>query len=153
MRKMFLPVLIFCLQLTKLSAVIPFDGIIHRSSDGSSYAFLAPPKTANHASFIEEMSPNGTLAVAWFTGAEGQSNTSIAVSLLAMDSAQFTPGLVVSERVNFSNQNPVLYWNNNTQILHLYHSSQIGGAGETNSQLWHVTSKDHGKFVFLASSM
>lgn len=124
---------------------IPFDGRIHRSSDGSSYAFLSPPKSGNHASFIEHIPSSGTLAVAWFTGGEGTPNCSIALSLLSIGSDQFTPGVVVSERANYSNQNPVLYWDDQTSILHLFHSSQLGNAGETNSQIWHVQSADQGR--------
>jgi predicted neuraminidase len=142
---MCLSVLLFFIQLIELSAIIPFDGIIHRSTDGSSYAFLSPPKNSNHAAFIEQMTPSGTLAVAWFTGGEGQPNCSIAVSLLEIGSQQFTAGVIASERVNYSNQNPVLYWDKETQILHLYHSSQLANAHESTSELWHVQSKDRGK--------
>ena len=142
---MLLAIVLLFLQLTKLAAVIPFDGIIHRSSDGSSYAFLSSPKTGSHASSIEQMTPSGTLAIAWFTGGEGTPNCSIAASLLEVGSQQFTPGVIVSERVNYSNQNPVLFWDNDTETLHLYHSSQVGHGPETTSQLWHLKSKDRGK--------
>jgi predicted neuraminidase len=146
---MFLPILLLFIYLPQLTATIPFDGIIHRSADGSSYAFLSPPKAGNHASFIEQIIPSGTLAVAWFTGGEGSPNCSIAVSLLEPGSQQFTPGVIVSERVNYSNQNPVLFWNNETQILHLYHTSQFSNAGETKSEIWHAQSKDRGNYTFL----
>src|SRR5438128_1057347 len=76
---MLLSILLLFIQLTTLTAIIPYDGIIHRSSDGSSYAFLAPPRTGNHAVSIVEITPSGMLAVAWFTGGEGQPNCSIAV--------------------------------------------------------------------------
>ncbi|CAF1358096.1 unnamed protein product, partial [Rotaria sordida] len=99
-------ILLLFIQLTKLNAIIPFDGIIHRSSDGSSYAFLSSPRIGGHASFIEQLTPSGTLAVAWFTG--------------------------------------VLFWNNETQILHLYHTSQVAHGSENTSQIWHVQSKDRG---------
>jgi predicted neuraminidase len=142
---MFLSVLLFFIQLIELSASISYDGIIHRSADGSSYAFLSPPKKDNHAAFIEQLTPSGTLAIAWFTGGEKHPNCSIAVSLLEVGSQQFTPGVIASERVNYSNQNPVLYWDNETQILHLYHSSRPSQTIETTSELWHVESKDRGK--------
>jgi predicted neuraminidase len=144
-KKMFLPILLLFIYLSQLTATIPYDGIIHRSADGSSYAFLSPPKAGNHASFIEQMTPSGTLAVAWFTGGEGSPNCSIAVSLLEVGSQQFTPGAIASQRVNYSNQNPVLFWENETQILHLYHSSELGHSSEAVSELWHVQSKDRGK--------
>ncbi|CAF1500419.1 unnamed protein product [Rotaria sordida] len=132
------------IRLTTCTNSIPFDGIIRPSGDGSSYAFLTPPKDGNHAAFIEQLTPSGTLAVAWFTGGEGRPNCSIAVSLLAVGSEQFTPGVIVSERTNYSNQNPVLFWNNRTQILHLYHSSQLGNGPESTSELWHLQSQDKG---------
>jgi predicted neuraminidase len=131
----------------KSSAVIPFDGIIHRSSDGSSYAYMNPPKPGNHASFIEQMTPSGTLAVAWFTGGEHKPNCSIGISLLERGSPQFTPGVIASERVNYSNQNPVFYWDNETQILHLYYSDRPAESKEWFSELWHTQSKDRGKLT------
>lgn len=143
---MFSSIILLFIFCAELQASIPFDGIIHRSSDGSSYAFLTPPKASNHAAFIEQLTPSGTLAVAWFTGGEGKPNCSIAVALLEVDSQQFTPGFLASVRTNYSNQNPVLYWDNKTQILHLYHSSQLGNAGETNSEIWHVQSEDRGTY-------
>jgi hypothetical protein len=101
---MSLKTLILLIHLSELTALIPYDGIIHRSTDGSSYAFLSPPKTGNHAASIEQMTPSGTLAVAWFTGGEATPNCSIAVSLLEVGSQRFTAGFIVSERVNYSNQ-------------------------------------------------
>jgi predicted neuraminidase len=144
---MFLSICLLFIQLTHLNAIIPFDGLIHRSADGSSYAFLSSPRSGDHAASIEQMTPSGTLAVAWFTGGEGQPNCSIAVSLLEVGSQQFTPGVVVSERVNYTNQNPVLFWDNHTQILHLYHSSQLAVPPRGYPEIWHLQSKDQGKFT------
>jgi predicted neuraminidase len=144
---MFLIILSLFLQFTELNAIIPFDGIIHRSIDGSSYAFLSSPRLGDHASFIEQITPSGNLAVAWFTGGENTPNCSIAVSLLEVGSQQFTAGVIVSERVNYTNQNPVLYWDNQTQILHLYHTSQIPQQAESYSIIWHAQSKDRGKYT------
>ncbi len=144
---MVLLILLFFIQLTKLNAIIPFDGIIHRLSDGSSYAFLSPPETGDHASSIEQMTPSGTLAVAFFTGGIGNPNCSIAVSLLEVGSQQFTPGVIVSEHVNYSNQNPLLYWDKDTQILHLYHTTQPQHAPESTAEIWHLQSKDRGKYI------
>ncbi len=67
---MFLLIFLLFIQLTKLNAIIPFDGIIHRSSDGNSYAFLSPLETGDHSSSIEQMTPSDTLVVAWFTDSE-----------------------------------------------------------------------------------
>ena len=107
---MFFPIVVLLFGVFHpTQSLIPFDGLIHRSSDGSSYAFLSPPRTGNHASFIEQITSSGTLVVAWFTGGEGTPNCSIAVSVLSRGSEQFTPGVIVSERANYSNQNPVLF--------------------------------------------
>ncbi|CAF3323046.1 unnamed protein product [Rotaria socialis] len=145
---------LFCLIVRWAICInsIPFDGVIRPTGDGSSYAFLKPPKEGNHAAFIEQLTPSGTLAVAWFTGGEGSPNCSIALSLLAVGSEQFTPGVIVSQRVNYSNQNPVLFWNPRTQILHLYHSSQLGDGPESSSELWHLQSQDSGATWSNASS-
>jgi predicted neuraminidase len=144
---MFSTIFLLFLHFSQLSAIIPYDGIIHRASDGSSYAFLDPPKPGNHASFIEQLTPSGTLAIAWFTGGEATPNCSIAVSLLEFGSQQFTAGVIVSERVNFANQNPVLFWDNETQILHLYYASRLANTAESNAEMWHVHSKDRGKYT------
>ena len=143
---MFVTIILLFIYFPQLTVTVHY-GIIHRSSDGSSYAYLSPPRTENHASFIEQMTPTGALAIAWFTGGEGSPNCSIALSLLEIGSEQFTPGVIVSERVNYSNQNPVLYWDNKTQILHLYHSSQLGNAVEENAEIWHVQSNDRGEYI------
>jgi predicted neuraminidase len=144
---MFLIILLLFIQFVKLSAIIPYDGIIHRAIDGSSYAFLSSPNPGDHSAIIEQMTPSGTLAVAWFTGGEGQPNCSIAVSLLEVGSQQFTPGVIVSERVNYTNQNPVLFWDNETQILHLYHTSELAHVPGSYSEIWHLESKDRGKHI------
>ena len=146
-------ILFFFAHLPLLTATIPFDGLIHHSSDGSSYAFLSPPEPGDHASFIEQLSPSGSLAVAYFTGGEGTPNCSIAVSVLPFGSNQFTPGVIVSERAKYSNQNPVLYWDNKTQILHLYHSSQPGNSGETKAEIWHLQSSNQGKKASLTETV
>jgi predicted neuraminidase len=144
---MFLTILLFFLYLSQLSATIPYDGIINRSKDGSSYAFLVPPLTGNHASFIEQITPSGTLAIARFSGGEEEPNCSIALSLLELGSQKFTPGVIVSHRLNYSNQNPVLYWENETQILHLYHTQQLGHLKEYYTEMWHLYSKNQGEYT------
>jgi predicted neuraminidase len=144
---MLLSILLLFVELTRLTAIIPYDGIIHRSSDGSSYAFLASPRTGNHAASIVEITSGGILAVAWFTGGEGLPNCSIAVSLLELDGQQFTAGVIVSERINYANQNPVLFWDNQTQLLHLYHTSYSAIHDEIPSGMWHLYSRDRGKYT------
>ncbi|CAF1373016.1 unnamed protein product [Adineta steineri] len=98
---MFLSIFLLFIYLAQ-STTTTYDGIIRRSTDGTSYAYLSPPRLGNHAAFIEEIVSSHTLAVAWFSGGEGTPNCSIALSLLQFGSQQFTPGVIVSERVNYS---------------------------------------------------
>ena len=76
---------------------------------------------------------------------EEQPNCSIAVSLLELGSQQFTAGIIVSKRVNYSNQNPGLFWDDETQVLHLYHTQQLGNLKEYYAEMWHLQSKDRGE--------
>lgn len=99
-------------------------GIIRPTGDGRYEAYMIPPKKSNHASFLERLS-SGDFVMAWFSGEEeGASNCSIAVALLASNSSQWSRGRVVSWRVGYSDQNPVLFQDITTGILHLFHSQQ-----------------------------
>ena len=109
--------------------------------------FYRRQKQANHAASIEQMVPSGTLAVAWFTGGEGKPNSSIAVSFLEVGSQQFTPGVIVSQRIGYWDVNPVLFWDNDTQILHLYHVSKLAASHDDYPVLWHVETKDRGNNI------
>lgn len=85
---------------------------------------MIPPFASNHASFIEPL-PNGDLVMAWFSGtSEGESNVAIVFSQLKNNSDQWTKAQVVSQRKGYSNQNPVLFHDNKTDVLYLFHSQQ-----------------------------
>lgn len=85
---------------------------------------MIPPFASNHASFIEPL-PNGDLVMAWFSGtSEGESNVAIVFSQLKNNSEQWTKAQVVSQRKGYSNQNPVLFHDNKTDVLYLFHSQQ-----------------------------
>ena len=63
--------------------------------------------------------------MAWFSGEkEGASNCSVAIATLTANGSQWSAGRVVSWRVGYSNQNPVLFQDRETGILHLFHSQQ-----------------------------
>lgn len=99
-------------------------GIIRPTGDGRFEAYMIPPNNSNHASFLEQLD-SGDFVMAWFSGLkEGASNCSIAVARLAVNSNQWSPGRVVSWRVGYSNQNPVLFQDHTTRILYLFHSQQ-----------------------------
>jgi len=126
-------------------ATPPFNGKIFTGKDGRLEAYMVPPFAANHASFIEVL-PNGDFVVAWFSGKqEGASNVAIVVSCLRHGSTQFTNATVASQRDGYSNQNPVLFYDNTTNILHMYHTQQGADKGESDSTIWHLQSTDSGK--------
>lgn len=101
-----------------------FDGVLRNVSDGTMEAYMIPPFASNHASFIEPL-PNGDLVMAWFSGtSEGESNVAIVFSHLKNTSDQWSKAQVVSQRKGYSNQNPVLFHGNKTDVLYLFHSQQ-----------------------------
>ena len=85
---------------------------------------MIPPFKSNHASFIELL-PNGDLVLAWFSGtAEGESDVAIVLSRLPNGTDQWSRAAVLSQRKDFSNQNPVLFYDAKGKMLHLYHTQQ-----------------------------
>lgn len=127
-----------------ISSPLPLNGTVLPVGDGSYEAYLVPPFPQNHAATIEQL-PNGDLVIAWFSGLKEEApNCSIAVSRLPYGSDQFTPSQVVSLRVNYSNQNPVLFYDTTTDILHLYHAQLYANTGEGKSTLMHLYSTDNG---------
>lgn len=123
-----------------------YDGIIRPTGDGRYEAYMIVPNKSNHASFLEHLS-SGDFVMAWFSGVkEGASNCSIAIARLAATGSRWSPGQVVSWRVGYSNQNPVLFEDNTTGILHLFHSQQPASStvqlqvgSEDHAQVWELT--------------
>jgi len=110
-------------------------GIIRPTGDGRFEAYMIPPNKSNHASFLEQLS-SGDFVMAWFSGVkEGASNCSVAVALLTFNSSQWSPGRVVSWREGYSDQNPVLFQDNLTGILHLFHSQQPASSSSVEQQV------------------
>lgn len=109
---------------------------------------MIPPFASNHASFIEPL-PNGDLVMAWFSGtSEGESNVAIVFSQLKNNSDQWTKAQVVSQRKGYSNQNPVLFHDNKTDVLYLFHSQQeakkasAGIQSEDSAEIWVLSAKN-----------
>eukprot|EP00054_Salpingoeca_dolichothecata_P005290 m.33998 g.33998 ORF g.33998 m.33998 type:complete len:367 (+) comp15360_c0_seq1:477-1577(+) len=122
-----------------------FDGKIRTESDGSSSAYMIPPYKSNHASTIEQL-PDGTLVAAWFSGEkEEASDCAIVFASLPRGSDQWSKAATLSIRDKYSNQNPVLFYDNTTSILHLFHSQAPAESGESQSAIWHLQSEDKGK--------
>lgn len=66
----------------------------------------------------------------------------VVVSRLPNGTDQWTSPIVVSQRKGYSNQNPVLFYDNQTNILYLFHTQQdakkmtdAGLSGEGNARL------------------
>ena len=133
---------------------LPFDGKIRASDDGSYVAYMNPPYVSNHASFIEQL-PDGTLTLAWFSGSEeGADGVSIVFSYLLSNSSQFSDAKVLSYRSGYSNQNPVLFYDDTTSVLHLFHSQQPANDGESDATIWHCqTDPLSNKFPLLTDTI
>jgi predicted neuraminidase len=135
----------FWLILMSSAAVATFDGKVRQQEDGTYAAYLKPPYQSNHASSIEQL-PDGSLALAWFSGVgEGLNRCSIVFSTLPNGTDTWTDAITVSVRDGFSNQNPVVFYDKTSNLLRLYHSQQPANDGESNSRIWELNSTDFGK--------
>jgi predicted neuraminidase len=116
---------LLCLVSSRLAPEPKFDGVIRPTGDGRNEAYMIPPYKTNHASFLELL-PSGELVMAWFSGtAEGANNCSIVLARLPSRSQQWSKANLTARRNGYSNQNPVLFYDNTTGVLYLYHSQQI----------------------------
>ena len=80
-----------------------FDGVVRNGTDGTAY--LIPPYTCNHASTIEVL-PDGTLCVAWFSGAHEEADKcAIVLATLPFGSTQWSKAATLSQQEGYSNQN------------------------------------------------
>jgi predicted neuraminidase len=124
-----------------------FDGKIRKTDDGRFKAYMIPPYKTNHASFLELL-PNGDLLLAWFSGTkEGRDNVSIVISRLKNGTDQWNKAELVARREGYSNQNPVLFFDNRTKLLHLFHSQQPATTDhltEYDANVWTQNSTDLG---------
>ena len=59
---------------------------------------------------------------------------------LAPETQQWTKAATLSKRDGYSNQNPVLFFDNTTSTLHLFHSQAPAKSGESESEIWHLQS-------------
>jgi len=122
-----------------------FDGVVRPEVDGAMAAYMIPPYLSNHASTIELL-PDGTLTAAWFSGeAEEASGCAIVFATMRAGSGRWSPAATLSKRDKYSNQNPVLFYDSTTGILHLFHSQAPAQSGESASQIWHLQSTNGGR--------
>jgi predicted neuraminidase len=125
-----------------------FDGVVRSDADGRFDALLPPPFKSNHASMVEHDS-EGSFQMAWFSGkAENTANVAIVVSRLTLNAtggfqnAVWGDAPVVSQREDYSNQNAVLFHDDDTGVMHLFHSQQGGGDGESEATIWYLNRSD-----------
>ena len=101
----------------------------------------------DHSTFLSAL-PDGQILMAWFSGQmESEDPMHTALSRLQPGSKQWEPTVVIKKTVQpgYSNQNPVLLHDPQTDLLHLFHPTQYVGLGQANSTVVRLTSKDNGK--------
>lgn len=115
---------------------------------------MIPPYHSNHASFLELVPQSHILVMAWFSGTgEGEDKCSIVAAHLLANSTQWSNATLVSQREGYSNQNPVLYYDAQTDILNLFHTQQkadlddgservSSGSREETAHIWRCQSTD-----------
>merc|ERR1719498_1844293 len=88
-----------------------------------------------------EQLPDGSLHMGWFSGTkEGQDDVSIVYASVNSSNvgSTWSSAKVLSRREGYSNQNAVLHYDKNLSQLHVFHSQQGAGAGESHATVWHL---------------
>jgi len=127
--------------------VVIYDGQIRDEGDGlhTAYMIIPPGGNDNHAATIEHL-PDGSLVSAWFSGDhEEASNLAIAVSRLPAGTTQWTNASLLAQKEGYASQNPLLFYDNTTDTLHLFHTRAPADSGEGEAEIYRMTSKDGGK--------
>lgn len=125
------------------------DGTVRWNEHAGYYdALMVPSGRAHHASQLLLRYPpddpwKWELHCAWFSGSEGKGTVAIAHSKMERFSNQWTDSREVAVNEGRSAQNPVFLWNNETDTIHLLHTSQRG-ADQGTSRVQEVTSTDGG---------
>lgn len=139
-------------QLASLSCIILYACVFTLTSHAHTSSPLRPPciphhhgrPQQNHASTLEQL-PDGSLVAAWFSGMkEEASGCAIVFSKLPAGSSTWSSAATLSKRDGYSNQNPVLFYDNTTGVLHLFHSQAPAESGESKSEIWHLSSSNMG---------
>ena len=130
------------------------DGVLRKLPDGRVVAALPQgympghhdPTTERggqeHASFLMVL-PSGEMLCGWFCGKmEAEYEMNVVMARLLPNSTTWEKPVVVSHRANYSNQNPLLFYDDATGYLHMYHPSQLVGDGQANSSVLSLISKD-----------
>ena len=121
-----------------------YDGVLRDVGGGRVDAYMPPPFESNHASMVEQTA-SGRLHMAWFSGShEGQDGVAIVHSWLSTTGSAvgsvWSNATTLSERKGYSNQNAVVFSDDNASLLHIFHSQQGAGKGESAATVWHLQS-------------
>lgn len=123
-----------------------YDGGIRDQGDGLHTAYMVPAGHDNHAASLEQL-PDGSLVAAWFAGDHEEApNCAIAVSRLAKGSSTWTKSTILHQTQDekTASQNPLLFFDNATSTLHLWHTKAPHDSGEGKAEIWHLRSPDGG---------
>ena len=120
-----------------------YDGKVRKEKDGSESSYMIPPYMQSHASTLEIL-PDGSLASAWFSG-EKEEASGCAIVFSTLRNGAWSSAQTVSKREQYSNQNPVLFFDDIQDTLHLFHSQAKAESGESKATIWHLESHDLGK--------
>ena len=120
-----------------------YDGKVRKEKDGSESSYMIPPYMQSHASTLEIL-PDGSLASAWFSG-EREEASGCAIVFSTLRNGAWSSAKTLSKRMGYSNQNPVLKFDEIHSILHLFHSQAKAESGESEATIWHLESHDLGK--------
>eukprot|EP00899_Mesostigma_viride_P006210 jgi/Mesvir1/15590/Mv03205-RA.1 len=125
------------------------DGVIYPMGGnrmGPWLSLMKPPSLHRmaHASNVISF-PNGDLLCVWFSGTEGSDDVAIVSSRMHRGQLEWSFPARVSKSRDRSAQNPTMYYDPETGIVHLYHSSQAAYAGQATADVRHVQSHDFGR--------
>ncbi|MGB8811651.1 MAG: exo-alpha-sialidase [Paracoccaceae bacterium] len=113
-------------ELSQAQIVARMDGTLQPTAHALAEAYLPSPVVQNHAAFLAFL-PNGDLACVWFGGTmEGRGDISIWMSRLAPGAGAWSEAKRLSDAIDRSEQNPVLFTAPDG-VVWLFHTSQPGG--------------------------
>lgn len=122
-----------------------YDGVLRSDPDGSTVAYMIPPYKSNHASTIEVLGDGVSLVAAWFSGEkEEAAGCAIVFARLLPNATGWSTAATLSKRAQYSNQNPVLFYDTPSQVLYLYHSQAPAESGESSATIVMLNSTDNG---------
>lgn len=122
-----------------------FDGVVRDAGNGRWDAYMIPPFKSNHNSMVEQTA-DGRLHMTWLSGTkEGADGWGVVYAQL--DSSQLQKGSAWSKAEPIAKESGwamggnSIYADDTTSVLHVYHARREAGKGETEADVWHLSSK------------